>query len=377
MTGFKLPAEDDGAGCSSSAGPELTDQHTNTSSPPTTQDSSSTHYEQQESPCPGMPPSRKLSSVPGLSSKARRLLSTQWNVRCIKTPRPARNIPTFSQNNTTCIPSCTIFKRNCVAVIFVSIGYMALVGLLPHPSVEDPSPVKVKLLSRLGQVTADYMYKQYAYLVGSAVKTESDQIWLRELLNWSCHHYAMATTSPSLTPLGDLSSNIQLFEMLYEICQNALDLESALRRAPQLRNLHPGPDSTFLLWEDAICINQGNAPERTAQLSLMAKLYQNAECVFVWLGSEDKHDAFRALRPVINEINNIAEQSDTEEGMLGILSKWEWLSAYPNLSRNDTLVSRNPDIENIPTLLNAAWSAIKDLISCHPICPSLSPRPPL
>lgn len=140
-------------------------------------------------------------------------------------------------------------------------------------------------------------------------------------------------------------------------------LESALRRAPHLRNIHPGPDPTFLLWADAICINQGNARERTAQLSLMAKLYQNAECVFAWLGEDDEDDAFRALRPVINELKNISERPSTEEGILTTLSRLEWLSAYSNLSRNDVLVSKNPDIENIPTLFNAAWSAINDLLS--------------
>lgn len=80
-------------------------------------------------------------------------------------------------------------------------------------------------------------------------------------------------------------------------------LESPLRRAPHLRDLHPGPEPTFLLWADAIYINQSNARERTARLSLMAMFYQNDECVFAWLGSEDKDDASRALRPVINQIN--------------------------------------------------------------------------
>lgn len=140
-------------------------------------------------------------------------------------------------------------------------------------------------------------------------------------------------------------------------------LESALRRAPHLRSIHPGPDPTFLLWADAICIDQGNAQERTAQLSLMTNLYQSAECVFAWLGSDDEDDAFRALRPVINEIKNIYERPGTEEGMLATLSKLEWLSTYSNLSRNDVLVSKNPDIQNIPTLFNAAWSAINDLLS--------------
>lgn len=95
-------------------------------------------------------------TVSGDGSRKGRLLwalSTQWNLRRITTPCPARNIPPFSQSNPTYVPSRAIFIRNRVVVIFVSIGYMALVSLLPHPSVEDFSSVKVKLLSRLGQVS--------------------------------------------------------------------------------------------------------------------------------------------------------------------------------------------------------------------------------
>ncbi|KAI0102841.1 heterokaryon incompatibility protein-domain-containing protein [Nemania sp. FL0031] len=38
------------------------------------------------------------------------------------------------------------------------------------------------------------------------------------------------------------------------------------------------------LWVDAICINQGNVPERNAQVRVMDEIYKNAHHVSIWLG---------------------------------------------------------------------------------------------
>ncbi|KAM5357150.1 hypothetical protein ACJZ2D_016563 [Fusarium nematophilum] len=40
------------------------------------------------------------------------------------------------------------------------------------------------------------------------------------------------------------------------------------------------------LWADAICINQSDIPEKSAQVALMGKIYSSAQRVVVWLGSD-------------------------------------------------------------------------------------------
>ncbi|KAH7165242.1 heterokaryon incompatibility protein-domain-containing protein [Dactylonectria macrodidyma] len=155
--------------------------------------------------------------------------------------------------------------------------------------------------------------------------------------------------------------NIVVNSQLVSVTKN---LESALRCGPDLQKIHPGPDRTFLLWVDAICIDQTNTRERVAQLSLMAKLYQDAECVFAWLGSEDRDDAFRALRPIIFEIDRIF--NDPSNGsFLEKLARLEWLENHPSLCKNDSLALNSPDISKIPSLFNACWSAINDLLTCQ------------
>ncbi|RYP24974.1 hypothetical protein DL765_000202 [Monosporascus sp. GIB2] len=45
-------------------------------------------------------------------------------------------------------------------------------------------------------------------------------------------------------------------------------------------------DQPRLIWIDAICINQNNLQERSDQVQLMRKIYQNAATVYVWLDVE-------------------------------------------------------------------------------------------
>ncbi|KAH8892923.1 HET-domain-containing protein [Thozetella sp. PMI_491] len=48
--------------------------------------------------------------------------------------------------------------------------------------------------------------------------------------------------------------------------------------------------SSLLLWADAICINQGDLNERSQQVQIMDRIYQEASQVIVWLGNLDNHE---------------------------------------------------------------------------------------
>lgn len=63
------------------------------------------------------------------------------------------------------------------------------------------------------------------------------------------------------------------------------------------------------LWVDAVCVDQEDQDERSAQVALMSDIYSKAKSVIVWLGKEDKR-ARRALRlqhslgPVLKRIQD-------------------------------------------------------------------------
>ena len=75
---------------------------------------------------------------------------------------------------------------------------------------------------------------------------------------------------------------ILLDEHPFRVTQN-LDLA--------LRFLRP-PTDDRTLWIDAICVNQDDLGERSAQIQLMKNIYQDAHRVVSWLGDEDENAAY-------------------------------------------------------------------------------------
>jgi hypothetical protein len=95
-------------------------------------------------------------------------------------------------------------------------------------------------------------------------------------------------------------------------------------------------------WIDALCINQTNSSERSAQVSIMHKIFREAERVFVWLGADH-----------MNEANQV------REFLRALLSKYmdDDMGKYEHdwLHRDDehTLLA-----SGLPELTHPAWKVI-------------------
>jgi hypothetical protein len=83
-----------------------------------------------------------------------------------------------------------------------------------------------------------------------------------------------------------------------------LELARALRR---LRF----PNSTRILWIDAICINQDDKEERSYQVPLMGSIYSLARRVVVWLGPGDLLQVNEAAQ-CVRLVANACRQHDRE-----------------------------------------------------------------
>jgi len=68
------------------------------------------------------------------------------------------------------------------------------------------------------------------------------------------------------------------------------------------------------IWIDAICINQEDIDERNAQVQLMAKIYETAQEVIVWLGEEGEDSS-----PVLDLLRNIVAGSKMDYGDQGAM----------------------------------------------------------
>jgi hypothetical protein len=84
------------------------------------------------------------------------------------------------------------------------------------------------------------------------------------------------------------------------------------------------------LWVDAICIDQSDDDEKSKQVQLMGKIYQEALHVMVWLGPAD--DTSDAVMDYLNEVGQEALSCGIEALYSEIEKIWGSLAAKPQVS---------------------------------------------
>ncbi|KAF4459090.1 HET-domain-containing [Fusarium albosuccineum] len=94
------------------------------------------------------------------------------------------------------------------------------------------------------------------------------------------------------------------------------------------------PDSSRMLWIDAICINQYDAEEKSLQVQRMQEIYRNAERVLVWVGQAFDHteQAFQQVQSLLScaDVDGQSEIWNNEGEWITCLNK---IIARPYWSR--------------------------------------------
>ncbi|UPK99273.1 hypothetical protein LCI18_010208 [Fusarium solani-melongenae] len=133
------------------------------------------------------------------------------------------------------------------------------------------------------------------------------------------------------------------------------------------RNSDP---SNFRLWADAVCINQADLAERSAQVQLMRELYTSADAVFAWLSSQEK-DTAGPIDIFQDAFQVIKSKHESDYGPLPILDGPGWeknMVAFTSLFNRNVLLSwisqhldefREGDGIEFPP--ENPWSAVYDL----------------
>jgi hypothetical protein len=113
------------------------------------------------------------------------------------------------------------------------------------------------------------------------------------------------------------------------------------------------------IWIDAICINQLDNEERTQQVQSMAKIYESAISVLVWLGmgDEDMKSVFYRLR--IAEDHQRALMHQLEETMTSrmALSAYDYEEGLPVLRKptNELPGLSDRDLPSIDRIFRHPW----------------------
>lgn len=83
------------------------------------------------------------------------------------------------------------------------------------------------------------------------------------------------------------------------------NLSGALRRVRRTQG-------TRLLWADAVCIDQDNVHERSAQVALMRSIFQGAVRVLVWLGPGEDDEETRSVFALLERLWDLGDKSDSD-----------------------------------------------------------------
>ena len=71
------------------------------------------------------------------------------------------------------------------------------------------------------------------------------------------------------------------------------------------------PDKDLSLWIDAVCINQNDVAERNYMVSIMDRIFSEAELVYAWIGEDDMEA--RAAFEFLNRAFSLLPQSDEDK----------------------------------------------------------------
>jgi hypothetical protein len=82
-----------------------------------------------------------------------------------------------------------------------------------------------------------------------------------------------------------------------------------------LRSMQSGETGTMHVWADAVCINQEDNSEKSAQIQLMREIYQSASEVRIWLGlgTPETKRCLRFVMGLTETQSNVDEPAETED----------------------------------------------------------------
>ena len=103
-----------------------------------------------------------------------------------------------------------------------------------------------------------------------------------------------------------------------------------------LNHLESEPSVPHTLWIDAICIDQQNNDQKSAQIQLMKDIYSQADLVLAWLGPSEEHgeSILEKLELVGKHVLQVASAARSEDKNSSVFAKVD--EAVRNLSASST-----------------------------------------
>lgn len=150
------------------------------------------------------------------------------------------------------------------------------IRLLTLHSRETSDEIRVTLKNVTLDPNSPPSYEALSYTWGSA----QDKVPIRIKTAQTAETIRSAISGPTNHSTNEFASSTQQLDRQYNFLEVTQNLAVALEHLQY-------DQEPRVLWVDAICINQQDVEERSAQVQLMADIYWYANQTTVWLGPED------------------------------------------------------------------------------------------
>lgn len=224
-----------------------------------------------------------------------------------------------------------------------NIPQRATIRILRVEHAEENRGIKCSLTTLQGLQSQEYHCLSYTW--GDAFGPDVDYII-------QSRSYIATLLAPVSSALSRYCRKFKLFfqpkHYIINIDDGFLSITPNLRSA--IIHLHKTRPEFQAIWIDAICINQDDEDEKSAQVPIMHNIYGHAKSVIAWVGPEDKRNENPKL--VSEVIDALHMQDKAREGFCGQMLTWTWNESFEEF----------PAPEHIQNLGFEHWFAVRNFL---------------
>lgn len=103
-------------------------------------------------------------------------------------------------------------------------------------------------------------------------------------------------------------------------------------------------DEDMIIWADAICINQGDRDEKSHQVPLMRRIYQQCSSVVVWLGTDTSDGKCRRGMELVQKLADLAKSFGANFDLVRLARQQKFKE------------------HGLPSIGNREWKTVRDMV---------------
>ncbi|PKS05903.1 hypothetical protein jhhlp_007734 [Lomentospora prolificans] len=198
-------------------------------------------------------------------------------------------------------------------------------------------PIRGSIVTRDLRDSPHYVALSYTWgdpltLYEGIPDVRSEEDWAAPGFEITCDNQQVSVTTNLYTALVSLRARWASVSGYYDYSGDSFS-GSLQRYVYDPSGSMPWPPRTCDVWIDAICINQNDQAERSAQVNIMGRIFSQASTVLAWLGGEDPNSR-SALQTLKAFQGKPSHTRDGKKALLSNITSESWIRLYAFINRS-------------------------------------------